>query len=165
MIRIALIAGLLAGGACAESGAGSSDGAKGDVAVVKPTPKIVVVSPLNKFDCEQCHRHVDEAAWGSVKSHAEIQVKHMPDARCKSCHDPAQPSRLRLASGQAIELKNAHLLCGQCHSTQAADWSVGIHGKQIGNWQTELHRYACTRCHDAHAPAFGTMQAVDRSQA
>ncbi len=161
MIRIALIAGLLAGSACADSGASASHGAEPDVAVAKPTPKIVVVSPLNTADCEKCHRHVDEEARGSVKAHAEIRVKHMPDGNCETCHDPAKPEGLKLASGHAIALKNAHLLCGQCHSTQAADWSVGIHGKQIGNWQTELHRFACTRCHDAHAPAFGSMRASD----
>ena len=162
MIRFALIAGLFAGNACAPSGGGAPHDAEAKASLEKKSPTIVVVGGIGaNAPCEQCHKYVEDAERGRVKAHPEIRVKHMPDAQCETCHDPNQPGRLKLASGKAVELENTHILCGQCHATEAADWSVGIHGKQMGNWQSEIHRFACTRCHDAHNPAFGSMQAVD----
>lgn len=165
MIRIALIAGLVAGSACANSStAKSGHETQGEAKTAKPTPKIVVASRLKAManaPCEQCHRHVEDPVKSMVKAHSEIRVKHMPDAQCDTCHDPNEPTQLKLASGKAIKLADIHLLCGQCHSTETKDWGLGIHGKQIGNWQTEIHRFSCTRCHDAHQPAFGSMEAVD----
>jgi hypothetical protein len=163
MIRILVIAGLFAWSACSDSSVDSGhDETKSDAELAKPTPKIVVVSRTpGAAACEQCHQHVEDPVASQVKAHSEIRVKHMPDATCESCHHPEKPSWLRLASGKAVNLDESHILCGQCHSRETADWSVGIHGKQTGNWQTEIHRYGCTSCHDAHKPAFGSMQAID----
>lgn len=164
MIRIVAIVGLFAWSACSDSSVEAGRDAKSGAEVAKPTPTIVVVSRtkgLALSPCEQCHQHVEDPVASPVSAHGEIRLKHMPNATCETCHDPQQPSRLKLASGKAIDLEEPHLLCGQCHATEARDWSVGIHGKQVGNWLTEMHRYSCTHCHDAHRPAFGSMQAVE----
>lgn len=174
MIRIVAILGFLTGVSCASSNTEpgrDTDATASTKATASPlstpspkaTPKIVVVSrtrALANYPCEQCHRHADFDQPRTLKMHREVRVDHMPGAICKSCHDPSEPSRLRLASEQPIRLEDAPKLCGQCHATELADWSVGIHGKQVGNWQKEIHRFSCTRCHDPHAPAIGTMQAV-----
>ncbi len=95
-----------------------------------------------------------------ANSHSSISLDHMPNASCETCHDREAPSELKLASGLIIPLENVQQLCQQCHKTEVADWSVGIHGKQVGNWQKKIHRFSCTKCHDPHKPAFGTMIAL-----
>ena len=164
MVRIVVIAGLVLASSltagCADSSTASG---RAEVVAVKSIPKIRVVDrtrALAGYPCQQCHQHAENGEGTVVNSHAEIQVKHMPDGRCETCHYPDQPGKLKLAGGTVIDLEKALELCAQCHSTQAADWSLGIHGKQVGNWQIEIHRYACTSCHDAHAPKFGSMDAL-----
>lgn len=147
-------------------GCGQSDGSVTNKTNPNPasaTAKIVVVSPtkgMENYPCEQCHQHVEGNRGSIENAHSTIVVKHMPDAACKSCHDAQQPDKLVLASGVKLELEDLHKLCGQCHSTQVSDWEVGIHGKQVGNWQRNIHRYSCTKCHNPHIPKFGTMQAL-----
>lgn len=164
MVRTLVIAALLAGAGCGQSGtAKPHDAVKATASPASLSVKVVVVTPtkgLEHYPCEQCHRHIEKGAGTVSNSHAAIRLKHMPKAECKTCHDVELPGQLRLASGMVLALEDVLQLCGQCHSTQVADWQVGIHGKQVGNWQRELHRYGCTKCHDPHHPNFGTMLAV-----
>ncbi len=163
MIRVLVIVGLVACGACGDSHSGSRKAESAEGKPAKATPTITIASRANALPgqaCENCHRYVEGGRTFGIRAHNEIRVKHMPHAQCDTCHEPEMPARLRLASGRGVALEDLHELCGQCHSREARDWSVGIHGKQVGNWQTEIHRYSCTRCHDAHKPAFGPMKAL-----
>lgn len=146
---------------------GEERGAKGadtDQRPLRTAAKIVVVSrqqALAHYPCEQCHRHVEDGAGTVANAHASIRVDHIPnDDSCESCHYRESPGNLQLASGRVFDLEEVDVLCAQCHSPQVADWRLGIHGKQVGNWQRVVHRLGCTACHDPHQPAFGTMSSV-----
>lgn len=150
-------------GACTNSKAA-------DPAVVQAPPpaevRLVVPSrtkALASFPCSDCHKHVVKGATPVSNPHAIIRPKHMLGAEnCATCHNLENVEELRLASGITVSLDNAQDLCEQCHNRQTDDWRLGIHGKQIGNWNGdgELHRLPCASCHNPHDPSFGTMEAV-----
>jgi len=158
MYRTLAIAACIGSAGCGNSSATTTH--EGEYVPASETAEVEVLSRMKAlayYPCETCHRHADEGQGTVANSHATIRVQHMPNASCVTCHDKDQPGKLKLASGMLVDLEKSYELCQQCHARQVSDWSVGIHGKQVGNWQTKIQRYACTTCHDAHAPEFGTM--------
>lgn len=146
------------------AGCGHRD-AGADPGETAPKPEPTVVIPkraeyLEHAPCSQCHKHV-EWEGGVSNPHSVLRIDHMPGGEnCQTCHSRSNAEFLQLATGKLVSLDDAHLLCGQCHSQQTSDWETGIHGKQVGNWQGVMHRYACANCHDPHKPAFGSMRAL-----
>ncbi len=147
-------------GACA--GATSSSETKAEP-VVRAPAKVELLShkkALADYPCQQCHQHAEPSVT-PVTAHGEIRVVHMEGGNnCQTCHDENNPETLRLASGKNYDLDDVHELCRQCHSAQVADWELGIHGKQVGNWLTNMQRFACTGCHNPHKPALAPVQAL-----
>ncbi len=155
------LAAMLMLGACAGGSASSSE-TKAEPVVRAPV-KVELLShkkALAQYPCQQCHQHV-QSSETPITAHGEIRVDHMEGGNnCQTCHDEKNPENLRLASGKSYDLDDVHELCRQCHSGQVADWEVGIHGKQVGNWLTGMQRFACTGCHDPHKPALAPVQAL-----
>ena len=76
---------------------------------------------------------------------------------CGSCHAPDAPLALRQADGTRVELRDAIVLCRQCHGSQARDYEHGAHGGMAGHWDLSVGgrtRNHCVDCHDPHSPAF-----------
>lgn len=155
--------GILVGSSCAGETTSSSVSPE-EPTVRRPVAKVTVLSrkkTLAGYPCQQCHQHTGGEGNAPVTSHSEIRVKHMEGGdNCQTCHDADNPEKLRLATGKTFGLDDVHELCRQCHSTQVADWEVGIHGKNVGNWLTDVQRFACTGCHNPHKPAYGSAIAV-----
>lgn len=155
-------AGALLSAACA--GKPASHAEAGQDAVTRPPAEVVVLSrkkALANYPCQQCHQHANGEDNAPLSAHSEIRVKHMEGGtNCQTCHDETDPETLRLATGKTFGLDDVHELCRQCHSGQVADWEVGVHGKQVGNWLTKVQRYACTGCHNPHQPALESTRAL-----
>lgn len=111
--------------------------------------------------CQTCHSlpHLVDAprADASVGGpHAGLVFRHGTNA-CASCHDPADPTRLHLATGESVPMTEAMRLCAQCHGPQYRDYTRGAHGGMRGHWDLTRgprQRNHCVDCHDAHAPAY-----------
>jgi hypothetical protein len=111
--------------------------------------------------CETCHdpRHPDALALaGDVPEdfHGGISLEHGA-LRCESCHAPQDRTRLRLADGETLPLRDALRLCGQCHGPKLRDFRKGSHGGGRGYWDRASGpwiRNNCVSCHQAHAPAY-----------
>ncbi|MCP4447521.1 MAG: hypothetical protein GY811_19595 [Myxococcales bacterium] len=150
--------GVLVSASCAGETTSSSETAKN--AVTRPPVEIVVISRkdgLADYPCQQCHQHTGGESDAPIDAHTQIRVRHMSGGdNCQTCHDANNPENLRLATGKTYDLDEVHMLCGQCHSKEAGDWAVGVHGKQVGNWLTKIQRFSCTGCHDPHEPALSS---------
>lgn len=112
--------------------------------------------------CGVCHslpdviRGPQTDAAGAGGPHTGLVFRHGANA-CASCHDPAEATRLRLATGEPVPMSEAIRLCAQCHGPQYRDYTRGSHGGMRGHWDLTRgprQRNHCIDCHDAHAPAF-----------
>lgn len=134
----------------------------------------VVISPRSlmvaSYPCSTCHDVVAPPARSGQTAgqadaplrgpHRAIVLRHMSTVRdCTLCHAGDDLDQLRLLDDTRVPFDEAHEVCGQCHADRKQDWEIGIHGKQVGSWRGLKHRYACTQCHDPHAPARSTMTA------
>ena len=54
---------------------------------------------------------------------------------------------------EPVDFDDAHLVCAGCHANRHKDWTFGVHGKRVANWEGERTQYNCTHCHDPHKPA------------
>jgi len=125
---------------------------------------VVVSSPfIQEFPCSDCH---DSFKQGKIqlplkKGHQHIRKTHpMERSRhCTLCHHSKKTDKLVLLNSASILMAQANELCGQCHGEKHRDWKMGIHGKQIGQWNGRKFRYNCTECHNPHSPKFRTMKA------
>jgi formate-dependent nitrite reductase cytochrome c552 subunit len=92
---------------------------------------------------------LDEFHQGLTFNHGELS--------CASCHAPGPTPRLRRADGTTLDLRDAILLCRQCHGPQGRDYDHGAHGGMTGHWDLSVGgrmRNHCVDCHDPHTPAF-----------
>ena len=105
------------------------------------------------YPCQECHNgsKVEE----SIHPHKNISKAHpgMDFASCKTCHN-AKTGDLTNLGGEKVSFEHSYLICAQCHSTQAKDWSGGAHGKRVSNWQNKRVVQNCTTCHNPHKPGF-----------
>jgi hypothetical protein len=115
---------------------------------------------LSQYPCESCHEFVTWVSETGLMRHPEVQVRHFRGAeQCSHCHDPEHVNRLRILDGSSVPLYRSPEACGQCHASQFEDWTRGAHGKTVGSWSGERHRYTCPECHDPHQPKFRTVNA------
>jgi hypothetical protein len=133
-----------------------------ETAAVPGRPVSFVLSretQLTKAPCSGCH-NVPLAAlrWtgadGRKRAHWAVEMAHAPAAvmQCETCHAVDDAGSLKFLEGQLVGFDHAYQTCAQCHSSQAADWSGGAHGKQVGGWASPRAVYNCTECHDPHRP-------------
>ena len=76
---------------------------------------------------------------------------------CGSCHVIGDQRSLRQADGSLVDMRDAIVLCRQCHGPQARDYDHGAHGGMAGHWDLSVGgrtRNHCVDCHDPHVPAF-----------
>lgn len=88
--------------------------------------------------------------------HQGLRVEH-GDVPCASCHAPGRVPTLRRADGTTVDLRDAMVLCRQCHGPQARDYDHGVHGGMTGHWDLSVGgrvRNHCVDCHDPHMPRF-----------
>ncbi|PIV80843.1 hypothetical protein COW53_07535 [bacterium CG17_big_fil_post_rev_8_21_14_2_50_64_8] len=85
---------------------------------------------------------------------------------CLNCHDIEDRNKLVKLNGEKLTFNQSQLLCGECHGPALHDWELGIHGKTTGYWNLAMDsgdvsiRKLCVECHNPHAPAFASMQAL-----
>lgn len=112
-------------------------------------------------NCTTCH--ATRAPNAATSDGAQLRDFHMGLAaahgglQCVACHNPANYSQLRLASGEGIEFADSLRLCAQCHGPQFRDYQNGVHGGMTGYWDLARGprvRNHCLACHDAHAPQY-----------
>ncbi len=111
--------------------------------------------------CATCHdpSHPDALARSRdvpEDFHAGIELHH-GTLGCASCHAPDDRTRLRLADGETIPMRDVLQLCGQCHGPKYRDYKRGSHGGGRGYWDSTRGpwiRNNCVSCHRAHAPAY-----------
>jgi hypothetical protein len=114
--------------------------------------------------CATCHdpNHSEALARkGEVPEnfHGGIELVH-GSLRCGSCHAPEDRTKLRLADGEEIPIRDVLQLCGQCHGPKYRDFKKGSHGGGRGYWDRSRGpwvRNNCVACHAAHAPAYPTV--------
>jgi hypothetical protein len=116
------------------------------------------------ISCETCHdpNHPDALARKRdvpKDFHSGISVRH-GSLGCPSCHAPDDSTRLRLADGETIAMREVMQLCGQCHGPKQRDFWKGSHGGGRGYWDRSRGpwvRNSCVACHAAHEPAYPTV--------
>lgn len=109
--------------------------------------------------CETCHAEVDtgkpaRAADELTAFHQGLKFAHGTLA-CSACHEPGEPLRLRLATGETIAMTEAMSLCSQCHGPTRRSYDNGSHGGMNGHWDLSRGprlRNQCVHCHDPHSP-------------
>ncbi|SMF27030.1 hypothetical protein SAMN02745866_01711 [Alteromonadaceae bacterium Bs31] len=71
---------------------------------------------------------------------------------CLDCHHNTQRNSLLDNFGKEIHMDAAPLLCAKCHGNTFTDWSNGIHGKALGEWQSHGKKrwFGCSECHNPH---------------
>ena len=111
--------------------------------------------------CATCHGPASSGALARREGlpadfHRGIALQH-GTLRCESCHAPDDRTRLRLADGAKIPMREVVTLCGQCHGPKLRDFEKGAHGGGRGYWDRSKGpwiRNGCLSCHAAHAPAY-----------
>ena len=110
--------------------------------------------------CATCHDpdHPDALARiGEVPHdfHGAIEIEH-GTLNCRSCHDYEDRSKLKLADGETLPMRDVLQLCGQCHGPQLRNFWKGSHGGGRGYWDRTRGpwvRNSCVACHTPHSPA------------
>lgn len=116
--------------------------------------------------CETCHGPTPDLSWASEPDrpntfHQAVDLRH-GELTCNACHDKDR-TKLHLADGQQLEVKDAMTLCAQCHGVQFRDYSHGSHGGMNGYWDLDRgprDRNHCVDCHAPHSPAYGQVLPV-----
>jgi hypothetical protein len=113
------------------------------------------------ISCETCHSAeglivpAPRAGDEPEAPHAGFRFDH-GERPCTACHDADDRSRLRLADGTTLPMREAMQLCAQCHGPQYRAYRHGAHGGMRGHWDPARGprlRNHCVDCHDPHAPA------------
>lgn len=181
MLRTTLVLAALAGGvAC------STDRARplrpppgphtGEVAIHEPARLTGLITdrrddlgqPLH-VPCATCHALRTPARLPSAMSelrafHQGMTFGHGP-LPCGACHTVGDQRSLHAADGQPVALRDAIVLCRQCHGPQARDYDHGAHGGMTGHWDLSAggrSRNHCVECHDPHVPRFQPSRPVLR---
>ena len=128
-----------------------------------PAHTVVSRKPdLPLYPCSMCHnlqklntteRTFKTAPPPDGAPHAGVLNHGKGQMWCLDCHMAKDREFLRTLKGDKLDFDQSPRLCGQCHSARYRDWVFGGHGKRASaGWQGERQIYACTHCHDPHAP-------------
>jgi hypothetical protein len=111
---------------------------------------------LEFYPCSRCHNllYTNETPRALLPVH-EVALEHGEGRMwCLTCHHPRRRDDLHDFRGRLVDIDDAWMVCGQCHSNRQKDWYYGAHGKRVYHWQGDAIRYNCTHCHNPHRPAF-----------
>lgn len=119
--------------------------------------RIPVLEDNGYFPCSDCHDNDSQKSNPRVRilddEHEDWTLDHGQDRFwCLACHDSENRDKLVDRGGKLIGFDESHLLCGDCHFQQQADFMYGAHGKRLETWEGERHIVACAQCHDVHSP-------------
>jgi hypothetical protein len=123
---------------------------------------------LPLYPCNMCHnlqklnttvRQFKVAPPPEGAPHAGVLRHGKGQMWCLDCHNPKDRQYLRTVTGETLDFDDSPRLCGQCHSARYRDWAFGAHGKRATGWAAEREIYACTHCHNPHAPLIPMRQA------
>jgi hypothetical protein len=117
--------------------------------------------------CATCHGPEPTQSWAARPGapevfHEAVNLQH-GNLVCNACHVDGDRTKLHLADGTPLDLRDAKTLCAQCHGVQVRDYTRGSHGGMNGYWdlrQGPRDRNHCVTCHAPHAPAYGTVLPV-----
>lgn len=129
-----------------------------DVAPPKGTARAMPEFSDGYWPCTDCHdpemMEPNPEKRELEDEHTNIVLAHgIKDRWCLECHAKDDRDKLKLADGRLIPFEKAYRLCAQCHGEIVYEWSLGVHGKRVGNWQgDDKEYYLCANCHRAHDP-------------
>jgi len=110
------------------------------------------------YPCSDCHQGLKtNPQVRKLSFHEDILIKHN-NLWCLDCHSPSDRNRLRLLRGRAVPFEDLPRLCATCHGSIYKEWSNGIHGKRIGQWNGKKNYFICTDCHNPHSPSFESLR-------
>ena len=111
------------------------------------------------YPCSRCHAFLEKKDVQELKKHRDITFRHMENVtNCFLCHDRKNPDRLVMLDGKIKRYDQVTELCAQCHGLRFKKWKKNMHGHQTGGWKEGKNkRYACTHCHNPHAPKIKPM--------
>lgn len=117
--------------------------------------------------CSTCHNPGHGDPWvkrrdAPEKFHSDIELNHA-NLSCNACHLSTNGSKLHLADGHILELRETMTLCAQCHGVQFRDYKHGSHGGMTGYWDRRRgprSRNHCVDCHAPHDPAYKSVSPV-----
>ena len=120
-------------------------------------PEFSVVSrrdALSHYPCADCHAQMPANSKRRELYSPHPGVLDHGDGRfwCLDCHDDENRNELATADGQAVGFDDADQVCSQCHYAVHRDWTFGVHGKRVKQWQGERTSYSCAHCHNPHDP-------------
>ncbi len=121
-------------------------------------PDIQVVSrkdDLFFYPCDQCHATMESNPEIRVlDTYHDAEIDH-GDGQiwCHSCHHIQDLNKLTTLLDEPVDFDDAHLVCGGCHSNRHRDWTFGVHGKRVADWQGPRTQYDCAHCHNPHDPS------------
>lgn len=121
-------------------------------------PSIQVVPRTDElffYPCSQCHDDLEPSR--EIRPLDTLHDTEIDHGRgriwCLSCHAFENRDFLVTLLGEPVEFNDAPTICGGCHAGRHRDWTFGVHGKRVDNWQGERLQYSCTHCHNPHSPA------------
>ena len=102
--------------------------------------------PARLVDCGRCHAR-ESIAYGTSIHGLAAKAGNTGAASCVDCHGSHD---ILPPDAPNSPLAFAHLAgtCGQCHDTEARDWSASIHGKAVAAGVHDAP--TCTDCHSEH---------------
>jgi hypothetical protein len=109
--------------------------------------------------CGDCHDDAesDFTPRELAEPHDNFKLEHGLHGRgefwCFTCHRVKGAGGLKTLEKDKLGFDEAYVVCAQCHSQEARDWTFGAHGKRVEGWQGERTLLSCTVCHFQHRPA------------
>lgn len=113
------------------------------------------------FPCSTCHGEIppNRTRRQLTDMHTEIELRHDEQHRwCLDCHDADNRDVLHLANGDRVPFDESYRVCGQCHGEKYRDWTAGVHGRRVGEWNGRKSYLLCPHCHNPHQPKFKPLQ-------
>jgi len=88
-----------------------------------------------------------ESYMNSIHARPSIDDQSQTNATCYNCHDAHYISPTDRINSPESKLKTPYV-CGSCHSEALDTYMTSVHGKEIGNGNTNAA--VCSDCHSAH---------------
>jgi hypothetical protein len=122
------------------------------------TPGFRVPERTDQFEfqpCSACHEYMETNPNPRLLEEAPhyAEVLHgNAHMWCSTCHSlqPGQRDKLKLPSGNLVNMDQGYLVCAQCHNLEYRDWIYGAHGKRIDTWRGDRIILSCMECHNPH---------------
>ena len=98
------------------------------------------VLAMKNYPCMDCHTvkekldNIAQLTFPLHQPHNQLSFKHMNGVKnCYTCHVQDNLNELQLMNKSKVSFDESYKVCFQCHGEKKRDWSLGIHGRQIGS--------------------------------